>query len=297
MPCIDCDGGYNHFDFTVTQYFEQVIIPGQFDPAGFNTQIFSYLFSDIDIVSLDVYGSDFNQDYYDSLKVLSSGKPMLFGEVGNPPFPEILDAQPDWTSWVIWAGMARNTTKKQYKLLYDDPRILTQDDPAYREVTKSLREACGLPVLPLQNGYAVDFSGDWLFNEDKSELGGAGTGAIPYRMKTDQDGDILFVSKYNNVEWDGEQINNEEIDLTGGEMRSKAFNTPRISKASWDEETGSLTINSTVTFSRGGNIIEMKSSEEWQLAGDENTLTIHQESAGFRGNRVSTTLTYEKYGY
>ena len=222
---------------------------------------------------------------------------MLFGEVGNPPFPEILDAQPDWTSWVIWAGMARNTTKKQYKLLYDDPRILTQDDPAYREVTKSFREACGLPVLPLQNGYAVDFSGDWLFNEDKSELGGAGTGAIPYRMKTDQDGDILFVSKYNNVEWDGEQINNEEIDLTGGEMRSQAFNTPRISKASWDEGTGSLTINSTVTFSRGGNIIEMKSSEEWQLAGDENTLTIHQESAGFRGNRVSTTLTYEKHGY
>jgi len=250
----------------------------------------------LDIVSLDVYGSDFNRDYYDSLKVLSMGKPMLFGEVGNPPFPEILDAQPDWTSWVIWAGMVRNTTKKQYKTLYDDPRILTQDDPAYWEATRSFREACGLPVLPLKNRYPVDFSGDWLFNEDKSELGGAGTGALPYRMKADQDGDILFVSKYNIVEWDDERINNEEIDLTGGEMKSQAFNAPRISKASWTDDPGSLTITSTVTFTRSGNTIEMKSSEEWQLAGDGNTLTIHQESTGFRGNQISTALIYEKYG-
>jgi mannan endo-1,4-beta-mannosidase len=250
----------------------------------------------LDIVSLDVYGSDFNQDYYDSLKVLSMGKPMLFGEVGNPPFPEILDIQPGWTSWVIWAGMARNITRKQYEILYDDPRILTQDDPAYWQITGDYRVACGLPVLPLENSYPVDFSGDWLFNEDKSELGDAGTGAIPYRMKTDQDGDILFVSKYNIVEWGDERITNEEIDLTGGEMRSRSFNSPRISKVSWDDPPGSLKIHSTVSFSRGGSTIEMKSSEEWKLSGDGKTLTIQQESEGFRGNRISTTLIYETHG-
>ena len=250
----------------------------------------------LDIVSLDVYGSDFNQDYYDSLQVLSMGKPMLFGEVGNPPFPEILDSQPDWTSWVIWAGMARNVTKKQYKILYNDPRILTQDDLAYREITKPFREACNLPSLLHMSMPLVDLSGDWYFNEDKSELGGAGSGAVPYRMKVDQDGDILFVKKYNIVEWDDERITNEEIDLTGGEMRSRVFNSPRISTARWNEEPGSLIISSTVTLSRGGNTIEMKSSEEWQLAGDGNTLTIQQESTGFRGNQISTTLIYEKSG-
>jgi mannan endo-1,4-beta-mannosidase len=248
----------------------------------------------LDIVSLDVYGSDFNPDYYDSLKVLSMGKPMLFGEVGNPPFPDILDAQPGWTSWVIWAGMTRNTTKKQFKKLYNDPRILTQDDPDYWEVTRDYREACGLPVLPLGNRYPVDFSGDWLFNEEMSELGGAGTGAVPYRMKVDQDGDILFVSKYNTVEWGDERINGEEIDLTGGEMKSRAYNAPRIMKASWNESPASLKITSTVSFNRGGNIIEMKSSEDWRLSGDGNTLTIQQESTGFGGNRISTTLVYRK---
>lgn len=248
----------------------------------------------LDIVSLDVYGSDFNQDYYDSLKVLSHGKPMLFGEVGNPPFPEIMDAQPDWTMWVIWAGMVRNVSKKQYKMLYDDPRILTQDDPAYWKATAAFRKACELPELPLENRYPADFSGDWIFNEEKSELGDAGTSMVPYRIKANQDGDILFVKKYNIVEWADDRITNEQIDLEGGEMRSQFWNSPRVSKTSWDETTGVLRISSTVSFSRGGTTTEMKSSEEWERAKDGKILTIHQESTGFRGNPISTKLIYEK---
>ncbi len=34
----------------------------------------------LDILSLDVYGSDFNQAYYDSLMALSEGKPVVLGE-------------------------------------------------------------------------------------------------------------------------------------------------------------------------------------------------------------------------
>jgi dihydrofolate reductase len=41
---------------------------------------------------------------------------------------------------------------------------------------------------------------------------------------------------------------------------------------------------------------EMKSSEEWLMAEDGNTLSIHQESTGFRGNQISTNLIYEKHG-
>ncbi|MCK4879394.1 MAG: hypothetical protein KAS82_02000 [Bacteroidales bacterium] len=250
----------------------------------------------LDILSLDVYGSDFNQDYYDSLKVLSQGKPLLFGEVGNPPFPEILDSQPDWTLWVIWAGMVRNVSKKQYKMLYDDPRILTLDDPGFWKATAPFRKACDLPSLPLENRYTVDFTGNWFFNEEKSELGNAGTGMVAYRMKANQDGEILFVKKYNIVEWGDDRVSDEEINLEGVEMRSQFWNSPRVSVASWDETTGSLKISSTVTFSRGGNTREMKSSEEWKMAEDGKTLTIHQESTGFRGNLISTTLIYEKHG-
>lgn len=248
----------------------------------------------LDILSLDVYGSDYNQDYYDSLKNLSQGKPLLFGEVGNPPFPEILDTQPDWTLWVIWAGMARNISKKDYQLLYKDPRILTQDDPAFWKATASFRKDCNLPTLPIENNYPSDFSGNWLFNEEKSELGSSGTGMASYRMKIRQDGEILFLKKYNIVEWGDDRISDEEINLEGEEMMTKFWNSPRISVCSWDEISGSLMISSTITFSRNGNSREMKSSEEWSLSKDGALLSIHQLSTGFRGNKVDVTLVYEK---
>jgi mannan endo-1,4-beta-mannosidase len=248
----------------------------------------------LDILSLDVYGSDFNPDYYDSLKVLSHGKPMLLGEVGNPPAPEVMDAQPDWTSWVIWAGMARNLSKKEYQVLFNDPRILTQDDPAYWEVTAPYRKACSLDPLPLKNRYPADFSGNWVFNEEKSELGNAGTGRVSYRIKAVQDDDLLFVKRYEIVEWGDDRIVNEEIHLDGTEMSSQFFNAPRISKTGWDPETGTMNIESKSSFNRGGNSMEIHSSEAWNLSEDGTRLNIQRRSTGFRGEEQVVNLVYEK---
>jgi mannan endo-1,4-beta-mannosidase len=248
----------------------------------------------LDILSLDVYGSDFNKDYYDSLKVLSAGKPLLLGEVGNPPFPGVLDAQPDWTLWVIWAGMARNITKKDYQVLYNDPRMLTLDDPAYWEVTAKYRKACNLPDLPLKNVYPADFSGQWLLNEEKSQLGNSGTGMVPYRMKVQQDEALLFVKRYNIVEWGDDQIADEEILLDGTEMSSEFRNAHRISKTSWDMDAGAIKIESKVLFTRGGTTSEMVSSETWSLAEEGSQLNIRQESTGYRGNRMDITMVYDK---
>ena len=37
----------------------------------------------LDALSLDVYGSDYKQDYYDTLLKMSKGKPLVLGEVGS----------------------------------------------------------------------------------------------------------------------------------------------------------------------------------------------------------------------
>lgn len=248
----------------------------------------------LDILSLDVYGSDFNQEYYDSLKALSMGKPLLLGEVGNPPMPEILDTQPDWTSWVIWAGMVRNTSKKQYEILLNDPRILSQEDSVYWELMTPFRKACSLPLLPLESKYPSDFSGKWLFNEEKSDVGSSGTGMVSYRMNVSQDEDIMFLKKYNIVEWDDDRISNEELKLDGQEMKSVFWNSPRISKVSWPEESGIMMINSSITLKRGEQSTVMKSSEKWSLSGDGTQLRIQQKATGFGGNEMLTSLVYEK---
>ena len=248
----------------------------------------------LDIASLDVYGSDFNQAYYDSLMVLAKGKPILFGEVGNPPMPEVLKQQPNWASWVIWAGMVRNTSKKDYQILYSDPRMLTQESPAYWEVINPYRKACGLPLLPLKPKYPVNFSGQWIFNEDKSDLGKAGSGNVPGKMIVNQDDDVMNVKKFVTVEWGDDRETQEEILLDGTEMKSVVFNSPRISTASFDPATNSVKFSSSVKFNRGGNSFEMKSSEIWNLEENGKVLKISQTSTGFRGGENTVSLIYEK---
>jgi len=71
----------------------------------------------LDVLALDVYGRDFKQVYYDSLLALSKGKPLVLGEAGNPPTLDLLDKQPNWAFYVTWAGMVRNTLKKEYNVL------------------------------------------------------------------------------------------------------------------------------------------------------------------------------------
>lgn len=247
----------------------------------------------LDILALDVYGSDFNQAYYDSLMVLSKGKPIVLGEVGNPPTLDILKNQPNWGYWVIWAGMVRNLTKKQHQELVNDPRILSQEDPAYWEVMAPFRKACGLPLLPLKDKYPVNFSGHWIFNEEKSEVGNRGVNNVPFEMEVYQDGDLLDVKKVMIVEWGDDRITSEEILLDGTEMKSEFFNSPRISKARWNEADQSVVISSVTKVERGGRSFEMKSSEEWSLLEEGKVLKIIQTSTGYRGEEVKGTLVYD----
>ncbi|MCX6237147.1 MAG: glycosyl hydrolase [Bacteroidia bacterium] len=248
----------------------------------------------LDIASLDVYGSDFNQAYYDSLIVLAKGKPILFGEVGNPPILDVYEHQPKWTSWVIWAGMVRNTSKKQYQELVNNPRMLSLEDPTYWEVSAPYRKACGLSKLPLKSKCPVSFTGNWIFNEGKSDIGKNGTGNVPSEMEIDQDDDLLYVKKQLVMEWGDDRITNEVISLDGSEMKSEFFNAPRISKASLDIDSKTLNINSVVKFNRGGQTTEMKSSEVWSLQQDGKVLRILQTSTGFRGEKIEVSLVFEK---
>ncbi len=248
----------------------------------------------LDILSLDVYGSDFNQAYYDSLMALSQGKPVVLGEVGNPPMPDILDDQPNWSYWVIWAGMVRNLSKKQHRELVNDPRMLSQEDPAYREVMAPFRKSCGLPPLPVEDKYPVDFSGKWVFNEESSDVGNGGTGNIDRELEIDQDDEVIYVQRLAVVEWGEDRFSSEEILLDGTPVKSIVFNAPRISKAKWDVESQLIIIQSTMKLTWGARSIEMKSNETWSLREEGSLLQIERTSTGFRGEENRVTLVYEK---
>ncbi len=57
-----------------------------------------------DIVSYDNYSS-LDDRYYQEILTIANGKPIGLGEVGTPPPPELLMAQPKWAFYMTWGGM------------------------------------------------------------------------------------------------------------------------------------------------------------------------------------------------
>lgn len=249
-----------------------------------------------DIASLDVYGSDFKQSYYDSLLALADGKPIVLGEVGNPPTPDIIKLQPKWSYYVIWAGMVRNTTKKQYQTLINDSHVLTLEDEAYRIAIAPYRKLSGLPALPLEVKKIVNFSGDWKFDENASTLGNAGTGNIPYKLSVQESDNQLDVKRANISEYnDTTTIEDMSLSLDGKETDHKApfGNTPLKVSACRSTNGDTLFIDSKMNFNYSGHNNEFTNNQAWTLSDDGQVLSIKESANSFQGKNI-ITLVYRK---
>jgi mannan endo-1,4-beta-mannosidase len=245
----------------------------------------------LDILALDVYGSDFRKDYYDGLLALANGKPVTLAEVGSPPAPEVLESQPKWSYWVVWAGMVRNTTEKQYEALMNDARVLGRTDSVYINAINPLRTETGLPPLSLNN--PADFSGDWVLNEDKSTLGNGGAAGLPAKLKIAQDDGSVSIQRNYVEEWREDRITKENIKLNGGENKSEYMGFPRTTTATTPANRDTLTISSIVIFNRGGKTTQALTTETWVLQNHGREICIVQTSDSPAGKR-KVTLVYDK---
>ena len=246
----------------------------------------------VDVLALDVYGGDFAQSYYDSLVALSHGKPLALDEVGNPPPPEIRQKQPLWVYYGIWTGMVRNTPRKQYEELMSDPRILNLEDPAYASVMTPYRKACGLPPLNFAPA-AADFSGGWVLNEDKSELGRMGAGFAPARMEVVQHGNDLTIRTTRIVEYSDDQVTEEKLTLDGAESKSVFMNSPRVTAARVSTDGAQLAIESTVSFAWAPSGSKFITKDTWKLAARGSVLTIQRSTSSPRGQQ-NQTLVFDR---
>jgi len=246
-----------------------------------------------DIASLDVYGNDFNQMYYDSLAILAEGKPLVLGEVGIPPTLDILDNQPNWGLYVTWAGMVRNTLKKEYNLLMSDPRVLNQEDLAYKEIIAPYRSECNLPEISLTEDQSLDLSGTWIFNEEKSTLDNGGVSRVPVKMKVSQIGNVLIVEKTILLEYLDPEIRIDTLHLDGTEMKSELWNSPMVITAKFTENGDSIQVNSIVTFKWGDRVSETITNESWSLKDIGGILSIEKFSSSMWGER-NITMIYDR---
>ncbi|GLB51298.1 hypothetical protein NBRC110019_03370 [Neptunitalea chrysea] len=83
----------------------------------------------VDILATDVYHFDYEQKDYESLLKLADGKPIALGEVGQLPKANILEKQPKWSWFMVWANWIETANNKEGILeVYNRPNTLTKDN-------------------------------------------------------------------------------------------------------------------------------------------------------------------------
>lgn len=138
----------------------------------------------------------------------------------------------------------------------------------------------------------VNFSGEWVLNTDKSEMGeGRGRGRGASKMVVIQEGNKLVKESYRQNR-DGEEVKTESAyTLDGKECENEIRSGTAISCAEWSKDGKTLTIETESSMSRGDQEFTMESTEEWSLK--DNALIIERTMSSPMGEREST-MVYDK---
>ncbi|HKK43072.1 MAG TPA: hypothetical protein VJ963_11730 [Bacteroidales bacterium] len=153
----------------------------------------------------------------------------------------------------------------------------------------------GSLLLIPTNSFAAgkaDFTGKWILNESKSNLGEGRTFSA-VKMNVQQNGNTISIERTRSGRNGQERTTNETLTMDGKENIIKNENRSTVSVATWSDDGNTLTIKSQREFSRQGETFQMKSTETWTMGADGKTLKIQSDSSSQRGER-SVTLVYDK---
>lgn len=161
-------------------------------------------------------------------------------------------------------------------------------------------KALGLLILGLFLSFGMnvkaqkaDFSGNWTFNESKSQMG-EGRFRAASKMAIVQKDSALTIERTSKRMNGEESTLSEKYTFNGKVCENAGFmNTVRKSTLAWSADNKILTINSTSVFERDGNTMEIKTVEAFSLSDDGKTLTINSTSTSPRGERKQV-IVYDK---
>lgn len=81
----------------------------------------------VDILATDIYRG-YAQSHHDDLVKLAAGKPVALGEIGKPPTPEELSAQPAWTWFMGWSNIFNRDFNDNHRALFANPKVRWRGD-------------------------------------------------------------------------------------------------------------------------------------------------------------------------
>ena len=149
-----------------------------------------------------------------------------------------------------------------------------------------------IPMSSYAQGGKVNFSGEWSFNESKSDMG-EGRFQTSLKLTIKQDGNNLTIERLRTGRDGQERKSTQELTLDGKESEYTAGRGTRKSTVTWSDDGLALTVKSTMVFDRDGETMEMKSVEQWKLSDGGKILSIDSSSSTPRGERKAT-MVYDK---
>jgi len=142
-------------------------------------------------------------------------------------------------------------------------------------------------ILPAASFIKADFSGEWVLDESKSNLGEFGAMMAPKKLSVKSEAGVITVVRNSNGPM-GETVTTDKITLDGKESPStggfQGSTRKTTSKLSDDQNT--LTVNSVLNLTFDGNSFEIKGTETWTLSADGKTLTIDAKTTTPQGENT-----------
>ncbi len=139
----------------------------------------------------------------------------------------------------------------------------------------------------------VNFSGNWAFNEGKSNLGDGPMRMVPIALVVIQEGNNLSTERTMTGREGNEIKMSGKFTLDGKECENSGFmNMKMKSTVNWSADKKSITMASITVFNMNGESMEMKSTEIMKLEGDK-VLKIESTVTTPNGD-MTRTLVYDK---
>ncbi len=145
-------------------------------------------------------------------------------------------------------------------------------------------------IAPVAN---PDFSGNWVLNEGKSDLGQYGGRMAARKLTITADANGLSSDKTVNGQ-NGEMKITDKLSFDGKETESAFFgDNKKKSTAKWSADGQSLAVNWVAAFEANGDKVEIKGAETWKLIDGGATLSIETTSTSSFGT-FTTKYIYDK---
>jgi len=144
------------------------------------------------------------------------------------------------------------------------------------------------------NNVAVNFSGEWKLNEQKSELGEHGGRFAPKKIKVDSKTDSLSYERTVTNQSGEEVLIKMKLTFDGKETEGITFGNSKLkSTTKWSDDGQSLLVTSTILFDQDGQVTEIKVNEIWKLTDNGNSLSIESNSTSSFGDN-SMKMVFDK---